>query len=84
MNAKLRIIKKDANNPIEVFFYLSQEGKRPHLHVLHKDGTEAKVWLDTLTLKQSSGDAKFDSLAVKLVSKHQEEGIAAYNEIYGE
>ena len=69
---------------IKIFFFREKEGPRAHVHIKHKDGTEAKVWLDDLSLKESSRDSVFDKLAVKLAEKYKEESLQAWEDVYGE
>jgi len=70
-------------NAIKIFIYRENEGKRPHVHMRHKNGTEAKVWLDPLELKESSRDKVYDKLAIKLIEKHKDECLQAWEDIYG-
>ena len=70
------------NNPAITVYFYHDEGKRPHLHVKHKNGTDCSIWLDDLTFKKKSRDGVFNALAKKLVKQHQEEGLQLWNEIF--
>ncbi|MDD9952495.1 MAG: DUF4160 domain-containing protein [Zetaproteobacteria bacterium] len=56
------------------FFFYSNEGLRPHIHVglspARKGGPEMKVWLDTLEIASSRG---FNKSSVNRIHKFIEE-----------
>lgn len=71
-----------SSDAIMVFFYLN-EGPRAHVHIKHKDGTEVIIWLDTMTFKKKSRDSVFNSTAMKIAEKYEEESKDKWEEIHG-
>ena len=65
------------------FHFFSNEGPRPHIHVVKGDGS-AKVWLDDLSL------ASWDHLTsaerrriLKMAQEHSQRLLDAWNEFFG-
>jgi Domain of unknown function (DUF4160) len=64
------------------FFFFSQEGNEPpHIHVNKGDGS-AKFWLNPVKLAYNDGFKKQEVRAiVKILERHENELIRAWNEI---
>jgi len=65
------------------FFFFSNEGLRPHVHIKLAE-FEIQVWLDDLTIKQGCKNKAVQKEMVRLVQKHREELVDSWNEFFGE
>ena len=66
----------------KLYFY-SNEGLRCHVHVRHKGGLEAVIWVDDFTIKKTSGDKRVDRACIELAQKFRVQIIVAWNEYFG-
>lgn len=66
----------------KLYFY-SNERLRCHVHVRHKSGIEASVWLDDLSIKKTSGDSRIDKACIDLAKKYKGQIVIAWNEHFG-
>ena len=64
------------------FYFFSNEGPRPHIHVKLAE-FEMAVWLDDLSVKQNCSSKKVEKKFLKLIKLHQKgllEGWLEYEE----
>jgi hypothetical protein len=68
--------------PYRFFFYASDRGEPPHIHVERNDSV-AKFWLDPVRLQSSGGFSRVGLARIeKLVSEHQSGLLEAWNEYF--
>ncbi len=65
------------------FFYSSDKEEPPHVHVESGDKA-AKFWLDPIRLHSSGGFKRTEINKIhKMILKHQEKLLEAWNEYFG-
>ncbi len=65
------------------FFYSSDKEEPPHVHVESGDKV-AKFWLDPVRLQSSGGFNRTEINKIhKMILKHQEKLLEAWNEYFG-
>ena len=64
------------------FYFFSNEGPRPHIHVELAEYKMA-VWLDDLTIKKNCSSKNVEKKFLKLIKLHQEELMKGWEEFRG-
>lgn len=68
--------------PHRFFFYASDRDEPPHIHV-ERDDNVAKFWLDPVRLQSSGGFSRVEINRIeKIVTKHQQDLLEAWNEYF--
>jgi len=70
------------SGPFRIFFYASDRGEPPHVHVEHDD-CEAKFWLDPVRLSRSYGFSTSEiNTLERLVAKHQKTFLEQWHDFF--
>ena len=65
--------------PFRFFFYLSDRGEPPHVHV-QRDNNIAKFWLNPVTLERSGGLSRSEIHRVeRIIEEHQSSFLGEWN-----
>ncbi|MBZ0170022.1 hypothetical protein MELA_00826 [Candidatus Methylomirabilis lanthanidiphila] len=68
--------------PYRLFFYASDRGEPPHIHVEREDNI-AKFWLNPVRLQSSGGFSRLEIGRIqKRLSENQRESLEAWNEYF--
>jgi hypothetical protein len=66
-----------------LFFYASDRGEPPHVHVEHEQKV-AKFWLDPVRLARTGDFSRAEILEIeRMVAKNRERIVKAWNEFFG-
>jgi len=70
--------------PYRFFFYATDSGEPPHVHVEREDH-KAKFWLNPVMLQNSGGFNRTEINRIqRLVEEHEEELLRGWNEYFSE
>ena len=71
------------SGPYRVFFYSSDGGEPPHVHV-QRDDAEAKFWLDPIRLERSVGFRPSELRRIRsIIRGNRDELLEAWNGHFG-
>jgi hypothetical protein len=71
------------SGPYRFFFYAGDRDEPPHIHV-ERDDCEAKFWIEPVRLQHSFGFRASELRTVeRLVIRHQQQLLDAWNEYFG-
>ncbi len=69
--------------PYRFFFYSSDGGEPPHIHV-ERDDSEAKFWLQPVRLEWSYGFRRSEvNRLFDVIEAHREQLLESWNEFFG-
>jgi hypothetical protein len=71
------------DGPYRFYFYASDRDEPVHIHV-ERDDFVAKFWLEPVRLQSSRGFGRAELARVqRLVERHREQFVRAWNEFFG-
>lgn len=72
------------HGPYRFFFYASDRGEPPHIHV-ERDDDKAKFWLGTLMLERSKGFRRKELNRIRqLIKANRTEPLRGWDEYFNE